>query len=508
MSIPTLNLKGLADNTPDRSFMRSTGITPLRKKKSTKKLTQESDSENDGKKGLDSSIESVPDDVISPTKMERRATKRQTVAIGTSSNMGDRSARLRALGIKPVLSDEQQKEIAKLKASARGTKMIVKAAPQSSKQGDDDRIGGSDIGEIQSDSHEESDGEDHDSENYDGADIYQETQVTQTNDSARNYQGTGAQLGTNGELKLTRLATDFFTTPAQRPSARTLKQMPVLGGPSPRPAAEAPTAADPKPQAAAIIGPPLVRGASFREFGRSKSKVGGFAGKGAAVVNPGLFRKDSRFSVFWNSVVLICILLDLIIIPLELSSQDVEYIGWFSYVTLTLIQICYLADIYINFNRTYYDQQVREVADPAKIRLRYFESYDFMVDLFSCAPILAYRKIFGSTKGYNQLFLLIRIIKALKIKTILIEFHQRFYVSSKLYFLGYLISVLTIVEPSDSVASGDLYLALCNYQPLHATQGTAITVSCLLRRNHTRMSRRSNSQGDDVASPYIQKHRA
>ena len=458
MSIPTLNLKGLADSTPDRSFKRSTGITPLGKKKSTKKLTEGSESDDEGK-GLDSSIESVPDDVISPTKMERRATKRQTVAFGSTSQMGDKSARLRALGIKPVLSDQQQKEIAKLKASARGPKMIVKAAPQSSRAADEDRIAGSDIGEIQSDSHEDSDEDNDGEEDYDEAGAYHETLVSQPNNSARNYQGTAAQIGSNGELKLTRLATDFFSTPAPRPSIRSLKQMGLPGVAAPHQAqqAEAQEQPDDTKHTGAQVTAQIVsqhftapnklqRGSSMKEFGRSKSKVGGFGGKSGSIANTGLFRKDSRFSVFWNCVVLMCILLDLIIIPLELSSQDVEYIGWFSYVTLTLIQICYLADIYINFNRTYYDHQVREVADPGKIRLRYFESYDFMVDLFSCAPILAYRKIFGSTKGYNQLFLLIRIIKALKIKTILIEFHQRFYVSSKLYFLGYLISVLTIVD--------------------------------------------------------------
>lgn len=494
MSIPTLNLKGLDSSTPDRTFKRTSGVSPLKKRKSTKKLTTEgSDSDLDGKQGLDSSIESVPDEVISPTKMERRATKRQTVAVGHTTQTGDHSARLRSLGIKPVLSAEKQKQIAKLKASARGTKMLVKAAPQSSKAQDDDRMGGSDMDEVQSDSHAESD---EDSEYFEDEDevpdLYQDTQASQTKNSARNYESTGAQVGSNGELKLVRLATDFFATPAQKHSARSLKQMTVpgmsaQGEAQPQDAGLVPE--DPKnstiQQNSGQSPTKFQRTTSFKDFHRSKSKGTGLSSKTAASVQTNLFRKDSKFTVFWNSVVLVCILLDLIIIPLELSSQDVEYIGWFSFITLTVIQICYLADIYINFNRTYYDWQVREVLDPGKIRIRYFESYDFMVDLFSCAPILAYRKIFGSTKGYNQLFLLIRIIKALKIKTILIEFHQRFYVSSKLYFLGYLISVLTIVCCMLTiVASRNLHLALSDDQPVLAAQRTAGSVPSMLRRGN------------------------
>jgi hypothetical protein len=509
MSIPTLNLKELTKDSPDRTFKRSAAISPLKKKKSARKTTNESESDNEKQLALGSSCDSVPEETSSPTKFERKNNKHMTIALGSTAAPGDRSARLRALGIKPMLTHEQQKEIAKLKASARGPKMIVKAAPETSKGYGEGRTGASDQEEIQNDSQDDLE----DFERSDDADDddHQETLLTQGNDSARNYESLGAQTGSNGELKLTRLSTDLLGTPILKPTAgRGVTQMLPPGSvnqadPLPTNEDEPGVAGQPNPQPSSKI----LRAPSFKEYGRTKSKVNQTGVRGTTSVYISLFRKDSSFSVFWNTVIMVCNLLDLIIIPLELCSQDVEYIGWFSFITLTVIQACYLADIYINFNRTYYDHQVREVVDPSKIRIRYFESYDFMLDLFSCSPILAYRKIFCSSKGYNQLFLLIRIIKSLKIKTILIEFHQRFYVSSKLYFLGYLISVLTIVELVVTiVASGDLHLAFCGHQQVHVAQGPASNVPSLLRRRNGWMSRRADSKGDDVAATNVSQHRA
>lgn len=162
-----------------------------------------------------------------------------------------------------------------------------------------------------------------------------------------------------------------------------------------------------------------------------------------------LLSRKSSFVSIWNFIILASILLDLVLIPLEVSLQDVEYVGALSFTLINLIQAIYVVDIWVNFCKTYNDEQVREVTDLHSIRLRYFESYDFCIDIFACAPTLAFFKIFYYKKGYNQIFLLVRIVKALKLKSIVVEFHQRFYVSSKLYFLGYLISVLIIVDLTD-----------------------------------------------------------
>ena len=195
-----------------------------------------------------------------------------------------------------------------------------------------------------------------------------------------------------------------------------------------------------------------------------------------------VIRKNSNFSKIWNMVILICILLDLIVIPLEVSLQDVEYINAWSFAILSIIQVCYVADIYVSFNQTYYDGQVREVKDKKLIMLRYFESSEFAVDLFSCAPIFAFRKIFFYSKGYNQLFLLIRIVKSFKIKRILVSYHQWYYISGRLYFLAYLISVLVIVRSILTlVAFGDVYLVqLDHHQVLEVSKSSYLRRRFLL----------------------------
>lgn len=161
-----------------------------------------------------------------------------------------------------------------------------------------------------------------------------------------------------------------------------------------------------------------------------------------------VFRRGSTFIQIWNGVLVICILLDLIVIPLEVSTLDVLYIGPGSLAVLVIVQLIYLMDIYVCFNKTYYTENVKEVTDKIDIGLRYFSSTAFFFDLLSCAPVLACFQIYYKSKGYNQLFLLIRFCKGFKLKEILVEFHQRFYISSKLYFLGYLASVLIIVDRS------------------------------------------------------------
>jgi len=159
-----------------------------------------------------------------------------------------------------------------------------------------------------------------------------------------------------------------------------------------------------------------------------------------------VFRQSSNFIVVWNFIIFLCILADLILIPLELCLQDIERFNTTSFRILNIIQLIYLADIYICFHKSYYDKHVKEEMNLETIAIRYFESSDFCIDLFACSPIFAFFKIFYYPKGYNQLFLLVRIVKALKIKQIVIELHQKFYIDQRIYFIGYLISVLTILH--------------------------------------------------------------
>lgn len=157
------------------------------------------------------------------------------------------------------------------------------------------------------------------------------------------------------------------------------------------------------------------------------------------------FRYNNKFLLFWDVLIFLCIVVDLIWIPLEISLQDVQVFSSSSFFLLLFVQLCYLLDIAVNFSRTYFDAQVKEVTELSLIRMRYFQSTDFCVDLFACAPLLAFKKIFFTPKGYNQLFLLIRIVKSFKIKKLVVYFHQRYFISSRAYFLGYLLSILIIV---------------------------------------------------------------
>lgn len=180
--------------------------------------------------------------------------------------------------------------------------------------------------------------------------------------------------------------------------------------------------------------------------------------------------RNSIFISIWNFIILASILLDLVLIPLEVSLQDIEYIEPTSFSLIILVQLIYIMDIWVNFSKTYHDKQVREVTDLLSIRTKYFESYDFCIDLFACAPMLAFFKIFYYTKGYNQMFLLVRIVKAFKLKSIIVEFHQRFYVSSKLYFLGYLVSVLIIVNSANVASPGKLYMVCHHHTQIYGIQ--------------------------------------
>jgi hypothetical protein len=158
-----------------------------------------------------------------------------------------------------------------------------------------------------------------------------------------------------------------------------------------------------------------------------------------------LFGRNSKLIIVWDFVILCCIFLDVFLIPLIVCQQEVQQISSLSFLLLNVVQSIYLADIYVSFNTTYFDRQVKEVTNLSKVRLKYFESSFFFLDIVSCSPILMFKKIYFTAKGFNQLILLIRLLKAAKLKKILISLHQRFHISNKLYFLGYLASVLAIV---------------------------------------------------------------
>ena len=136
---------------------------------------------------------------------------------------------------------------------------------------------------------------------------------------------------------------------------------------------------------------------------------------------------------------------DVVWIPLELSRIDVPELSAASTSLLVSIQVIYLLDILVNLSKSFYDENVREVTDLEVIKLRYYESSLFLFDILSVISVLQFRKVYFTQKGLHTFFLLFRVLKAVHIKRILVEFHQKFYISSKLYFLGYLISVLTIV---------------------------------------------------------------
>ena len=161
--------------------------------------------------------------------------------------------------------------------------------------------------------------------------------------------------------------------------------------------------------------------------------------------NKFIFKRHSIFIQVWNMVIFACFLIDIVVIPSELCTLESTYVGILSFLLLNFVQLIYLADIFVNFNKTYYTDNVLEVTNKVDIALRYFSSPDFFSDLICCAPVLAFFQVYFKPKVYNQLFLLVRMTKGFRIKEIVVEFHQRFYVSSKLYFLGYLVSVLIIV---------------------------------------------------------------
>ena len=90
---------------------------------------------------------------------------------------------------------------------------------------------------------------------------------------------------------------------------------------------------------------------------------------------------------------------------------------------LISIQIIYMLDILVNFSKSFYDENVKEVIDLEIIRLRYYESSLFLFDILSVISVLQFNKVYFTAKGLHTFFLLFRVLKAVHIKRILVEFH-------------------------------------------------------------------------------------
>jgi len=103
----------------------------------------------------------------------------------------------------------------------------------------------------------------------------------------------------------------------------------------------------------------------------------------------GLIAPDAKRKGQWDWFVLLLVLYTSITVPFcvvfyDLTSIDVSYGG---FAVDTLVDICYLVDIFVSLRTTYYDNDGQLVLDKKVVRARYLKAW-FWLDVFASFPYM------------------------------------------------------------------------------------------------------------------------
>lgn len=100
-------------------------------------------------------------------------------------------------------------------------------------------------------------------------------------------------------------------------------------------------------------------------------------------------RQNDTSKFIWDIVILLIAIFNCITIPLSLSFDQIaasfETNTYYNFINISST-LFFIADIFLNFNTTYYDQDGEEVLDKKRIRIHYIFT-SFLVDLASSLPI-------------------------------------------------------------------------------------------------------------------------
>ena len=134
-----------------------------------------------------------------------------------------------------------------------------------------------------------------------------------------------------------------------------------------------------------------------------------------------IIQEGSGFRTRWDILILVLIFVSCFLVPFQVGFvHEVRPIGS---LLIYLIDVVFLADIFLNFRTTYRHQGV-EVSEPEKIR-RHYRRGMFPVDLLAAVPFdLLLLPWVGVSAGGVSIVLLVRLLRLLRIGRLFVIFRR------------------------------------------------------------------------------------
>lgn len=122
-----------------------------------------------------------------------------------------------------------------------------------------------------------------------------------------------------------------------------------------------------------------------------------------------LFQPESNFIKVWSFVILLLLIYTASVVPYRLCFIDETSYSWFVYETIVDCLFC--CDIFVTFNTTYQDGEMKIIAVRKNISINYIKSW-FFIDFIACIP---FQLLISNSQSYNKLIRIARIPRLYKI---------------------------------------------------------------------------------------------
>lgn len=167
--------------------------------------------------------------------------------------------------------------------------------------------------------------------------------------------------------------------------------------------------------------------------------------KGIVIIYPWNIWPISSNKVFnWNLILIVSIMIDVFTVPFEMSLYEKDYSTKGGVFLMSITSLIYVADVYINFQRSYYDSDGNEIINNFKLAWNYMNRYGLIIDVVSLVPMFYVSTQVWLPKSMKHMVIIFKMVKAQHIPRLLIEIYEVRLINRVYVFIGYIIAFLYV----------------------------------------------------------------
>ncbi|OMJ80534.1 hypothetical protein SteCoe_19174 [Stentor coeruleus] len=122
-----------------------------------------------------------------------------------------------------------------------------------------------------------------------------------------------------------------------------------------------------------------------------------------------LFQPEGNFIKAWSFVIILLLIYTASVVPYKLCFVDETSYGWYIYDTL--VDCLFVCDIFVTFNTTCQDEEMKVIVERKSIAINYVKTW-FFIDFIACIP---FQLLISNSQSYNKLIRIARIPRLYKV---------------------------------------------------------------------------------------------